>query len=299
MLAELRAFLLVVDEGSFLSAATRLGVSRSTLRRQVDALEVAAGAPLIERGPRGVALTEAGARLARGGRAMQRDFGALLSSVRDEGGQPAGDVRVHLPTALHPGAVAALYGALRAGWPGVRVHATFSDAPDPSRLTDVDVALWFGAPTPGDRWVQHRVLDLRQRLLAHPSYLATRGAPRVVEDLASHDVLAWLAPGEREPRVTTAGGAVVPVSATIATMNAHVVHEIAHLGLGIAWAPDGELPPGPAQVALVQVLKDEIGRDVTLWMGVPRAISQLPRIRVFLENFEHLRALVFAGGARR
>jgi hypothetical protein len=44
------------------------------------------------------------------------------------------------------------------------------------------------------------------------------------------------------------------------------------------------------------VLDEELGRDVTLWMGVPRAIADLPRIRVFLDNFELMRASVFGTG---
>lgn len=298
MLAELRAFLLVVDQGSFLSAANTLGVSRTTLRRQVDALEARAGAQLIERGPKGVVLTEAGTRLARGARSVERDFGALLLAVRDDEG-PAGEVRAHLPTGLHPGAIVAVYGALRAGWPGVRVHASFSDAPEPSRIADADLVLWFGAPVAGDRWVQRVVLQIRQRLLAHPSYLEARGTPRSVDDLGAHDVLAWLAPDDHGPRITTSRGATVPITPTLATKNAHVIHEAAHFGLGVAWAPDGELPPMPGRVPLVPVLDDEIGRDVTLWLGVPRAISELPRIRLFLENFDQMREVVFGRDTAR
>lgn len=42
-LEELRAFLDVVQTGSFLAAADSLGVSRTTLRRRVEALEARAG----------------------------------------------------------------------------------------------------------------------------------------------------------------------------------------------------------------------------------------------------------------
>ena len=38
-LGELRAFLAVASHGSFLAAAEELGVSRTTLRREVDALD--------------------------------------------------------------------------------------------------------------------------------------------------------------------------------------------------------------------------------------------------------------------
>ncbi|WP_293262739.1 LysR family transcriptional regulator [Nannocystis sp.] len=63
-----RAFIAVVETGSFLSAATSLNVARATLRRRVDALEARAGVPLLERSARGVVVTEAGALLATRGR---------------------------------------------------------------------------------------------------------------------------------------------------------------------------------------------------------------------------------------
>ena len=67
-LEELRSFLAVVETGSFLAAATNLGVARATLRRRVDALEARAGVPLLERTARGVTVTEAGSVLMARGR---------------------------------------------------------------------------------------------------------------------------------------------------------------------------------------------------------------------------------------
>jgi DNA-binding transcriptional LysR family regulator len=72
-LEELRAFLDVVETGSFLAAAKSLGVSRTTLRRRVEALEARAGVPLLKSTPQGILLTEAGEVLAQRGRIMMQE----------------------------------------------------------------------------------------------------------------------------------------------------------------------------------------------------------------------------------
>lgn len=57
----LRAFLAVARQGSFTVAARRLGWTQSAVSRQISSLEAAlGGAPLFDRLPRGVRLTEAG-----------------------------------------------------------------------------------------------------------------------------------------------------------------------------------------------------------------------------------------------
>lgn len=61
-LRQLHCFLTVVEEGQITAAAERLGVAQPALSRTIARVEAAAGAPLLERRPRGVTLTPAGAR---------------------------------------------------------------------------------------------------------------------------------------------------------------------------------------------------------------------------------------------
>jgi DNA-binding transcriptional LysR family regulator len=294
-LEELRAFLQVVDEGSFLSAATALGISRTTLRRQVDALEARIGLRLIERNSKGVVLTDAGTKLALGGRAMEDEFGALLDAIRETERRPSGEVRLHLPTGLPPAALASVYGLVHASWPHVRLRVAFSDAPQLAKLAAVDMVVWFGDLAPSGAWETRTILQTRQRLFADRSYLDARGTPTTLAELGGHDVLAWIAPGETSPQLVTTRGTTMPLAGSIELMNVHVIHECAQLGLGIAWAPDGGLPATPGRAPLVPLLEHLAGRDVPLSMGVRRAIAQTPKMRVFLENFDRMRALVFTG----
>lgn len=291
---ELRAFLVVVDEGSFLSAAVTLGVSRTTLRRQVDALEASAGVLLLQRNRKGVVLTEAGRQLVTSGRVMQQEFSALLHSIRATGHRPAGVVRILLPVGLPPMAMTALYGLIRANWPEVHVRLRFREAPLQASLSDVDVVAWFGEGAPSGAWITHTLLTARQRLLAGRSYLAARGVPRTIEDLARHDLLTWTAPDEPEPRLVTVGGASIPIQPTLASTNIHLLHECALAGQGIAWAPDANLPIGPDREPLVPVLEELIGRDLVVRVAVPRTLADVPKVRVIIDHLESMRSLLFA-----
>ena len=80
-LDELRAFLAVAELGSMAAAAERLGLSRATLRRRVNALEARAGVDLFERDHQGARLTLAGAVLQRRGAALLDESQALLRSL--------------------------------------------------------------------------------------------------------------------------------------------------------------------------------------------------------------------------
>ena len=60
VLAQLRAFLIIMEEGSLNRAAIRLRISQSTLSRQMQALEADIGGALLERTSAGVRQTDAG-----------------------------------------------------------------------------------------------------------------------------------------------------------------------------------------------------------------------------------------------
>src|SRR5690349_12645527 len=119
-LEELRAFISVVETGSFLGASRSLGVSRTTLRRHVASLEARAGVPLLDVVRQGVQPTEAGQTLVHHGRTMMQEAGALLASIREVGHAPSGTLRVVLPVGLPPHLLTPLFGAVRSAYPALR-----------------------------------------------------------------------------------------------------------------------------------------------------------------------------------
>lgn len=77
-----RAFLVVLEEGSINRAASRLHLAQSSLTRQIQALEHELGGRLFERTSTGVAPTAAGHVLADGMRAILDSVDAVVANAR-------------------------------------------------------------------------------------------------------------------------------------------------------------------------------------------------------------------------
>jgi LysR family nitrogen assimilation transcriptional regulator len=96
-LRQLRYFVAVAETGSFSAAAAVLRIAQSALSRQVQALEEACRGPLMERGARGVVLTEAGALLLTRARFLLAEAASTISEISELNNEPSGLVRVAAP----------------------------------------------------------------------------------------------------------------------------------------------------------------------------------------------------------
>ena len=287
-LEELRAFLTVVETGSFLAAERSLNVPRATLRRRVDSLEARAGVPLLNRTRLGVGPTEAGAVLAARGKLMVQEATALVSSIRELGKAPSGTLRVLLPVGLPPQVLVTLYTAMRDAYPRLSVQLRFSDDPVAGLLDDVDLAVHFGARSPPGPWVSYEVLRVREWLIAHADYLARRGTPTSLAELAGHELLSWEAPGEDPLAWPLLAGGTFPVEPSLIATSVHFLRQCVLAGQGIALLPDALFPdPGVDPGVVVPVLEGVVGRERQVRVVVPSVLTDLPKIKAVLA---HVRA---------
>ena len=108
---QLRAFIALVDAGSFVEAARATGWSQPALHRAVRDLEQLGAVPLVERRGRGVVLTADGRRLARGVRLAGADLAAAITDLRPDAGAAGRLVVGAMPLSrarVLPAAIAAL-----------------------------------------------------------------------------------------------------------------------------------------------------------------------------------------------
>jgi DNA-binding transcriptional LysR family regulator len=82
MLAQLKAFLISMEEGSLNRAAARMRMSQSALSRQMQTLEAEIGGPLFERTSAGVRPTDAGHALASSLPRVLADYEVAIAEAR-------------------------------------------------------------------------------------------------------------------------------------------------------------------------------------------------------------------------
>ncbi|XXX78909.1 LysR family transcriptional regulator [Sorangium sp. So ce134] len=282
-LEELQAFLHVVKHGSFHAAAESTGVPRTTLRRRVESLQARSGVPLLESSRQGVALTEAGRALAGRGQAMVEEASALVSSIRELGREPSGLLRMVLPVGLPPHLMAPIFASIRSMYPRLRLSYQFSNDPLSESLVDVDVAVHFGEGAPRGPWLSLVIMRIQERLCASKEYLARRGTPASIDDLARHELLSWRAPGEDASEWPTRNGGKFPVAPALIATDIHLVRHCCLAGLGVALIPDARIDE-PTGDELVTVLPELVGRERAVRVTVPEALAEIPKVKMVLTH---------------
>ena len=97
-ISQLRAFIAVVEQGSFSAAARVLGISQPAVTMQVQGLEADVGALLFDRRYRGVDLTEAGKSVLPHARAVLEEIDAARDELESLSGAITGRLTVAAST---------------------------------------------------------------------------------------------------------------------------------------------------------------------------------------------------------
>ncbi len=238
-LGEMRAFLEVARRQSFSAAAKALGLTSSSVSKQIARLEERLGVQLLRRTTRRVSLTEAGHLYAERTGRILADVEEAERAVADLDGTPRGTLRISALPILGTLRVAPAVLACRARYPELRIDLDITD-----RLVDlvaerIDVAVRLTAAISPASLVARRLADDRRVLCASPRYLRRHGTPRRLEDLADHDCITLnQEPVARWTLLGPEGERVVPVSGTFRSSDTVTLRDAAVAGLGLANLPD-------------------------------------------------------------
>ncbi len=139
----LRSFLVVAEVGHVGRAAERLTLTQPALTRQIQRLEASVEAPLFTRGPRGVALTEAGRVFAGEAQRLVTESSRALDRTRRAARGETGHIAIGFIASAAASPMTPLLRALRERHPGIAFTLTerrWRDALEGLRNREDDVA---------------------------------------------------------------------------------------------------------------------------------------------------------------
>jgi len=186
--ALVRSFVAVLDAGSLMGAARRLGAQQPTLSRHVAELEAQLGTPLFERTGRGVVPTAAALAIADAARQMEEGAGALSGALAGRQQVASGTVRV---AASHIAACYLLPPALtelQRQEPGIQVELVVSNELSNLLRREADIAVRMVRPAQASL-IAKKLADVPLCACAHRSYLRRAGTPRQPADLLAHRLI--------------------------------------------------------------------------------------------------------------
>lgn len=196
----LSSFLAVVNQGTFTAAARATHRAQPRVSAHVAALEEALGVRLLDRGPRGVTITEAGSRFLPHARAALAEVRAGMDSVESLAGELQGTVVV----GSFPGASGVLLAPLikrfREEHAGVSVELHEGDPgwlEDAVANVDVDLAIRSGdIPQRHPNVASRHLFDERIVLVTPPDDELARAAHVDLSHLEGRPLVVTGAPAE-------------------------------------------------------------------------------------------------------
>ena len=180
----------VVDRGSFTAAARAVGLPTSSVSRRVAQLERDLGVPLLIRTTRKLAVTEAGRLYLDRAREAVRSLTEAGELATEAGTEPRGRVRVTAPNDSGFLLAPALVDFLRLH-PGIETDLLLTSRSVDIVSESIDLAIRGSGRLEDSSLIARRVGPSPVRLFAAPSYLAERGTPRRLADLARHECVLY------------------------------------------------------------------------------------------------------------
>jgi DNA-binding transcriptional LysR family regulator len=282
-LAEMRTFEQVAAHESFAGAARSLGISPSSVSKQIRVLEDRLGVRLIHRTTRRVTLTQAGRVFFERAQKILGEVDDLELTVRGLHSEPRGTLRVSAPQDFGRVYLCEAVGAFAAEYPHLRIEFEMTD-----RKVDVveegfDVAVRV-AKLPSSTLVMRRLGTCRRVLCASPGYLAAYGTPESPAALASHNCIEYDY-AESNAWTFRSGVRTQTVSATgrLRANSAWTLRALALAGQGIALVPRFLVHEDLAEGRLVPVLADVLDADLDVMALLPPGRKIAAKARAFVD----------------
>jgi DNA-binding transcriptional LysR family regulator len=278
-------FAAVVDHGGISAGARALNREKSTVSRELAALEERLGVRLLQRTTRRVSLTEAGEVFQAYARRVVEELENAERAIDSLSDEPRGLLRATVPYAFIRFVLAPRMRAFQDRYPDMRL------ALDPTtRVVDLieegfDVAIRIGE-LPASSLIARKLADSDLILVASKRYAETHTMPQIATDLKSHrliDLSANASATEWKLFSKDGDDTNLPVLPRAAISDPGVLLDMVGHDLGIGTVPMIYAISGLKDGSLVRVLPELTRGSRPVHAVYPSRRQLTPKVRVFLD----------------
>jgi LysR family transcriptional regulator for bpeEF and oprC len=285
--AAMRAFVKVVESGSFTRSSSALGMPKATLTKLVQGLESHVQTKLLHRTTRRVTVTPDGAAYYERVVRLLADLDELDASMTLSQATPRGRLRIDVSASLALLTIIPALPDFHARYPDIQIDIGVTDRPVDLIGENVDCVL-RGGELKDQSLIARRVAEVRFITCAAPSYLARYGEPAHPTDLEkTHYVVGYFSPGSghahplsfvrQDEEHELIGRCIVSLN----DGNAYVAAALA--GLGVIQAPTFMIQHHLDAGALKLVLTDWTAFTMPLYVVYPPNRHLSNKVRVFVD----------------
>lgn len=250
-LLDMRIFVRVVEAGSLSGAARALNLSLAVVSRKLARTEERLGVRLLNRTTRALSLTEEGQRFYARCVRILADIEEAELEASSGRRTASGLLRVTTTVAFGRRWLSGLLAEFQRLHPDLCIHLDASDTLSNIVEGGYDLAVRFGALADSSL-IARRIAPNRRVICAAPAYLDARGRPQTIEDLLSHDCIAYGDP--LLDHWSFADGRMVKVRGPLTGNDGELAHAWALAGAGLVmksiWDVRADIAAGLLEVVL-------------------------------------------------
>jgi DNA-binding transcriptional LysR family regulator len=285
-LSNMQLFLRVVQEGSFSAAARALGVTPSSISRQVSQLETELDARLFQRTTRKQSLTEAGNIYFQHAERIVADIDNARLAVHRHTNAPSGSLHVTVEADFALAHIEPLLPEFLARYPDVQIRLSMGVSLVDLVDSGIDVAIRFGHLNDSNL-IARKIAVSHSIVCASPEYLSQAGTPKHPHDLINHSCLSFQTKNIKNSwRFNAPNGEIdVPISGRLNANSVVFLRNSAVNGLGITMIPSWIIQDELEQRHLVPILDDFslVPNSTPIHAIFSHRRHLAPKVRVFVD----------------
>jgi DNA-binding transcriptional LysR family regulator len=283
-LTSLRAFVKVVELGSFSEAGRQLRLSRSAISKYVADLEQELGVQLLNRTTRHASPNENGQAYFERALSILADLDAADQAVAQAQATPRGLLRVNAPMSFGTLQLGPAIADFMAQYPELRIQLVLSDDQVDPVQDGFDVTLRI-ADLESSSLIARKIVAIERVICASPLYLERHGVPKHPNDLRSHALLTYgfLLTGNQWKLSGRDGDHWIQPVWSLCVNNAEVLRDAAIRHRGVALLPTFIAGDALHNGQLRIFLDDYKAPPLTLYAIYPPTRHLAVKVRLFID----------------
>lgn len=281
----MRAFRQVVESNGYAAAAREMGLTRSTVNKQVSYLEKMLQTQLLIRSTRKVRPSETGMAFYQKCLSVLNEYDAALSAVSQLQQEPRGQMRINAPMTFGTLHLSPIVAAFVREYESIFVELVLAD-----RLVDpieegFDVTIRIAESQHATSLISREIATSDLVICASPGYLERFGTPTHPGELVQHRCLqyGYGSTGGHWQLGSDDNEMSVPINIAMRANNAEVLRDVALNGAGIVLVPTFIANPALSEGRLVEVLPAYRPRRETIYAIYPRHRHLSSKVQLFVQ----------------
>ncbi|QOZ31837.1 LysR family transcriptional regulator [Bradyrhizobium sp. CCBAU 53421] len=283
-LASLRAFVKVVESGSFAEAGRQMRLSRSAISKYVGDLEESLGVQLLNRTTRHASPTENGQMYFERAVVILSDVDAADQAVTQLQSAPRGLLRVNAPMSFGTMRLGPALADFMTKYPDLQLQLVLSDDLLDPVQDGFDVTLRI-AELESSSLIARKIVPVPRLVCASPDYLRRHGTPLHPQDLRDHVSLTYgfLLTGNQWKLTGSDGVHWIQPAWSLCVNNAEVLRDVAVRGKGVALIPEFIAAEALKDGRLQAILANYSAPPLTLYAVYPPTRHLAVKVRLFID----------------